>query len=121
MRPFRLVSKDINIMIVANTRKEAFAKFFKKLKAKEIGIEEIGNLVMLHDKDEEYPFRTVPSLFLLGLMDEETAIANIAEVVGSNPTQAGKMLYNAAEKDKWIVKAVTGKPLKHFPPLHEET
>jgi len=114
------VSKDIDIIIVAKNRKHAFAKFFKKLKDKEIGLDQIGHLVMLHDEEEEYPFRTMPSLFLLGLVDEETAIANLIECVGVNETQGGEMLYKAAEKDKWIVKAVTGKSLKHFPPLPEE-
>ena len=120
MRPFRIKMKDAEIIIVAKNRTQAFGKFFKKIIDKEISLENIGMIVELYDKNEDYPFRTVPSLFLLGIIEEEVAIASIQNTVNCNDVEAGQMLYKAAEKDKWIVKAATGKPLKKFPPFPRE-
>ena len=116
MKFYRLHTKDAQVGIRAKSRKEAFAKFFKDVVDGKIQLSELGNIVILHDGKTEYPFRTVPSLFILGLMNETAAISNIASCISSDRVEASKMLYKAIEKDKWIYKAVMGKQPKIWPP-----
>jgi len=118
MNLYKIQTKDIKVLIKAKSRGEAFGKFFKDIVDGKLPLSKIGNIVILNDGKEDYPFRVIPSLFILGFMDEETAIANIKNCIGNiDEVEAGRILYKSVKTDKWIYKAVHGREPSMFPPI----
>jgi len=108
MKAYRISTKDDKTIITANSRKEAIARYFLQIADGEVSLDRIGNLVTITDPDngEEYPFRTVPSLWLLGVLDRETAELNIRVLLGVGEEESRDLLLMTAKQDKWIVDAV---------------
>ena len=103
---YKLTTKDEKILIKAKNREEAFAKFFKDILKGKIPLGNIGQIVTLHDRKDEYPFRTVPALYLLGVIDREIATSNVSMVLECSKIEAEIMLESCIAEDKWIIKAV---------------
>ena len=95
--------KGGKMRIIAENRDEAFAKFFKLVSEDKISIEDLGNIVILHDRKEDYPFRTVPLLWQMKLIDKQTAIANIVACTGAETKEAEKMLYKYSFNDSRLI------------------
>jgi hypothetical protein len=96
-------SKTSKFICLARNKKEAYAKFFLKVLNGEIPLEEIGLLITLYEGKHEYGLRTVPILYLLGVIDLETAIYNIQKPLGISREEALQLLKMAVEQDKWII------------------
>jgi len=92
--------------VKARNRKEAYAKFFFAVQNGEINFRDLGHIIVLKDGKDEYPFRTVPSLWLLGIIDQDTAIANIRLAVGCSEHEAFELLIKTAHQDSWILTEV---------------
>ena len=103
--PWRITSKNLDVIVFAPTRKEALVKFFASINDQML--EKLGQVVLTSqegDKEEEdeVPFRTVPTLVNMGLMDEEEGAANIAKTVGISEDEASEMLSKLRIKDQWL-------------------
>ena len=97
-----LSTKEDKVLIEANSREDAFRNYFHSLK--KITLDKLGQIVVLKDEDgEEYPFRTVPALVLLGLMNFNSGILNVAEITGCSIGESEDLLLRAMEQDKWII------------------
>jgi len=92
--------------VKARNRKEAYAKFFFAVQNGEINFRDLGHIIVLKDGKNEYPFRTVPSLWLLGIIDQDTAIANIRLAVGCSEHEAFELLLKTAHEDSWILEEI---------------
>lgn len=107
-KKYRITTKDLDVEVEAESREGAIRNFFKLLKLFwHDWKDKLGQIASVHDGGEEYPFRLVPSLYNMGLIDEETAIANLLRVFGEQPTpeavnDARIMLWALAETDRWM-------------------
>lgn len=107
MKLFKIHTKDDVAIVEAKTRQIAFAKYFKEVVENKIPIEKLGNILMLKDNGEEYPIRTLPILWLMGVVDDEQAIQTLIEIeVATSRTEARKLLKKCAEQDRWIAEAI---------------
>jgi len=111
MKRYRVTSGKLDIMVEGANRKEAIQNFFKLVKIFwKSWRSKLAQIAILHDNEEEYAFRLVPSLFNLGLIDEQTAIQNLLLVFGEAPTptnlmEARIMLHRLAAEDKWMTQS----------------
>jgi len=95
--------KDRNVTFKAKNRDYAFAKLFKDVADDKIRISELGNIVMLHAHKDDYPFRTVPLLWQMKLIDGDTAVANIMEVTGVSKKEAELLLTKYSYEDSRLI------------------
>jgi hypothetical protein len=102
-RIFYMHTKTDKVLIKAKNRDEAFAKFFKDVEDGKIGLDTLGNIVILFDRREEYPFRTVPLLWQMKLIDASTAVSNIMACTGVNKKEAEEMLGEYGFKDSRLI------------------
>jgi len=107
-QPYLLTSKNVQLIIFAKDRFSAFRKFFLKIKNNEIAKDQIGQVVLLHEKNKsegkEYGLRTVPSLWNLKIIDTDEAVANIRFLFQDmSYEEAYKFLVQCAKEDKKIV------------------
>jgi len=102
-RIFYMHTKTDKVLIKAKNRDEAFAKFFKDVEDGKIGLETLGNIVILFDRREEYPFRTVPLLWKMMVINDETAIASLQSILDVSRNKARKMLEKYGEKDARLI------------------
>ena len=106
---YRITSRNLDVQIEGETKEEAIRNFFKLLKV--LWYEwrhKLGQIAIVHENGKEYPFRIVPSLYNLGLLDENTAIYNILMMIGQKPTpmniqKAKLFLKRVAKEDEWMV------------------
>ena len=105
---YSLETKDDKIIISAKSREEAWRKYFHGLKHGDL--KKLGQILILKDEEgNEYPFRTAPSLVLLGLLDFPTGAANVSETIGipgDEPLVAAEVLLKCMIKDMWILEEV---------------
>lgn len=106
MKVYKIEYKKGIFLCMARNREQAFAKFFLNVLNGVITLEELGQVIFLIDGRKQYPFRTVPTLMLLGLIDEETAIYNISKITGATREEAKHLLYHALESDKWVIEEI---------------
>ena len=117
MESYEVYSKDVNYVVRARSRRHAFASLFLRVKRGEIEKKEVGQLVMVKgpDDDDEVPFRTVPTLLNMELIDDETALYNVAHVIYSvdpgeltddQVDELTKIINGAREQDSWIVDVI---------------
>jgi len=98
---FIITTKDDKMTVVAKTKEDALRKYFRSLE--DIDLSKIGNIVMLQDdKGDEYPFRTVPSAVLLGLLDFPSGVLNIQNCMGTSEIESEQLLLQTMIKDVWI-------------------
>ena len=105
---YRVETKDLNIEVEAENKEDAIRNFFKLVKLfwKDWKIK-IGQIAILYDEGRAYPFRTLPSIYNMGLIDEETAVASLLKAFNEQLTpeaisDARIMLYALADRDKWM-------------------
>ena len=102
-KQFLIHTTGVVYPVKASTRKEAYAKFFLDIKQGKIPLKDVGQIIILKDGKDEYPFRTCPSLWLLGIIDTDTAILNIRRTIGGDDIAALEMLVKTARQDRWII------------------
>lgn len=93
MNIYRLESKDVAMEIAAENRMDAFVKFFISILDGKTKICEIGNLVTTYENGEEYPFRTLPVIWLLGLITDEEALNTLPVLLKTNKEKKQKRLF----------------------------
>lgn len=107
MKIYKVETMGETILINAETRKEAYAKFFIEVKEGRYPMDKIGGLINVTDPDdgEDYPFRTTPTLWLMELISPETAFATIEGMLGLDPSSddSANMLMQSARQDGWIL------------------
>jgi hypothetical protein len=105
MSTFTLKSGEVETVVSASDRQAAFARFFERVVEDNL-VDDIGQVVRLHDGDEKYPMRTVPALYAAGAIEYERAVANVVEATETNRAEADRLLQDAAETDAWAVEGV---------------
>lgn len=103
MPQYIIETKSDKVLISAIDREHAFAKYFKDIAEGDVDIAKIGNIIMLKDGTEEYPFRTVPLLWKMGILGTKHAIDSIVATVGGTRKEAKDMLKRAADSDARLV------------------
>jgi len=106
MNLFEIVYKNGSVHILAENKEEAYAKFFKMIVDHEISLDDIGHVIILKEDGKEYPFRTVPTLYNLGIMDRRTAVVNLSSLLGIPLQMSDKLLFISSEEDKWVADKV---------------
>lgn len=102
MPRFAITSNKVFMYIEAGNLREAWKKFFKKVREKNL-ISEIGHIAILTDeRKRRYIFRTVPALYAGGAIDRETAILNIMHILKVSREEAENMLDEFSKKDSWV-------------------
>lgn len=102
-RIYVIDSKKDKTIIKAKNRDEAFAKFFKDVEDGKLPLKELGNVIILHDRKEQYPFRTVPLLWQMKLIDGSVAVSNIMACTGVSQKEAEEMLGEYGFKDSRLI------------------
>jgi len=114
MPKYKIKTKDIEDFIEAKDRLDSIKIFFKQVKATwpkyKTALGHIGFSYELNG-NEPIPFRIVPSLFNLGLIDEDEAIANLIKLFDDKPlprtiSEYRIMLMVLADHDKWLTEAI---------------
>lgn len=102
---YRVTTKNVDTNIPAKNRQEAYAKLFLSVKNGDIKIDDLGGILMLYDEGEEYPFRTVPTLWLMELISPSMAFATLENMLGLDPStdDAANLLLESARQDMWIL------------------
>ena len=96
--------EDKVVVITAKDRDHAFAKYFKDVFAEQtVSLEKIGNVIMLKDGQEEYPFRTVPLLWKMGIIGTKNAIDNLVSVLKVSRKEAKNLLKKYGDADAHLV------------------
>lgn len=111
MKRFLIEYKNGIYYTKARSKREAFAKFFLAVQNGKIKLDDVGQIIILKYGKYECPFRTVPSLWLLKVIDQETALINIQLTVGCSKKEALELLFETAHKDSWILEEV--EKIKH--------
>ena len=106
-RLYFMQTKNDKVLIKAKDPDEAFAKFFKDVEDGKVPLENLGNIVILHDRKDEYPFRTVPLLFQMKLIDASTAVSNIMACTGVSQKEAEQMLLKHSFKDSRLIPIIS--------------
>lgn len=74
---YTIETKGKKFVINANNKSRAYKKFFENVLNGKISLDEIGLVLTI---DGDYALRTVPILYYLKILDEETALANIEQL-----------------------------------------
>ena len=107
MKRYRIVTKDLSVDVVASDIREAWIEFFRMLKEEWENLKSrVGVIALLYDGKEAYPFRTPPTLYNLGLIDEETAVKAIQVVAEVSKKEARRMLKVFTKADGWVVEGI---------------
>ena len=103
---FKLTTRDVTAFIHAENRKEAFARFFLRVKKGEIELDQLGGLVISKegkDEGDDVAFRVTPALWLLELIPNGVAFAHIEKMLGVDSEEAAELLIKSANQDMWIL------------------
>lgn len=105
MKQFIIQTKNDKVLVTAEDRDHAFAKYFYDIINQKVPLEKVGNLVMLKTKEDDDPiaFRTAPLLWKMGVIGTKCAVDNIVKCVGCSRVCAKVMLRNAANEDARLV------------------
>ena len=107
MKLYNVSTMGEKILINAENRKEAYARFFIEIKEGKYPLDKIGGLISVRDPDdgEDYPFRTTPTLWLMELIPPETAFATIESMLSLDPSSddSANLLLQSAKQDMWIL------------------
>ncbi len=104
MKSYKITTKNLTMVIEASSRLEATRKWFQKIK-KEVWqgkstLEKLGHIAMVHEKGkEDIPFRIAPAIYVMGLIDKDTAIEAIRNVLDCNEQEAISFLGTALLND----------------------
>ncbi len=100
---FIIETKSDKVLIEAEDKDHAFAKYFKDIIEQKIPLEKIGNLIMLSDGKEQYPMRTVPLLWKMGVIGTKLAVDNLVEILRVSRFEAKKLLKECADADARLI------------------
>jgi len=104
-------SREVSVDVEGDTPEECIRNFFKLVKYFwRDWRSKLGQIAILHLEDGSIiPFRIVPSLYNLGLLDEQLAVANLMRTLFGPDTpvaiainEARELLRVLAEEDKWM-------------------
>ena len=109
---FVIETKDDKVLIEAEDKDHAFAKYFKDIVEQNIPLEKIGNIIMLNDGEEQYPMRTVPLLWKMGAIGTRCAVDNLVEVLGVSRFEAKKLLKKYGDVDARLVPLIDDSKLR---------
>jgi hypothetical protein len=68
-----------------------------------IDLGKIGNIIMLKDGKEEYPFRVAPLLWKMGVIGTKNAIDNIISCIGGTRKEAKRLLRKYGDADARLI------------------
>ncbi|RLI14387.1 hypothetical protein DRO41_05870 [Candidatus Bathyarchaeota archaeon] len=100
---FIIETKDDRVLIEAQDKDHAFAKYFKDISEHKIPLEKIGNVIILSDGKDEYPMRTVPLLWKMGVLETKLAIDNLVRVLGVSHFEAERLLKKYGDIDARLI------------------
>ena len=107
---YEVTTMGEKILIRAENRQEAYARFFLDVKRGVYPLDKIGGLIMIRDPEdgEEYPFRTTPTLWLMELIPAGVAYATIENMLDldSGSDESANLLIKGANQDRWILKEI---------------
>jgi hypothetical protein len=110
MKIYETKTMNETLLINAETREEAYARFFLDIKRGRYPLEKTGAIIMVTDPDdgEEYAFRTTPTLWLMKLIPAGVAFATIERLLDldSSRDESATLLLNSAMQDHWILKEI---------------
>ena len=116
MTKFKIVTKDLIMMIEAKNRLEATRKWFAKVKSEiwegRDTFEKIGHIAnFVFEKEEDnIPFRTAPAFYAMGLLDEDTTIQGITRVCNCSKVEASVLLLEMLKNDKKFIPKLKATP-----------
>jgi hypothetical protein len=102
MNEYLVKSKDYKINVIAETRDDAFALFFKSIIDDKVSLLKLGHLAMIEEDGEEYGLRTAPILVILGYLDRDLAIDGISNLLGISILDAEEVLKQCIKDDRRI-------------------
>lgn len=115
MKLYELTTMGETVLISAENRKRAYARFFVDVKNGVYPMDKIGGIISVKDPDdgEDYAFRTTPTLWLMELIPAGVAYATIENMLGldSGADESANILISASNQDAWIldeIKAIEG-------------
>jgi hypothetical protein len=100
---FIVETKDDKVLIEAEDKDHALAKYFKDIIEQNISLEKIGSIIILSDGEEQYPMRTVPLLWKMGALSTRLALDNLQQVLGISRFEAKKLLRKYGDVDAHLV------------------
>jgi hypothetical protein len=107
MKAYPLTTMGETVLIMAENRKRAYARFFLDVKTGKYPMDKIGGIISVKDPDdgEDYPFRTTPTLWLMELIPAGVAFATIENMLelDSNGDESARLLISASREDEWIL------------------
>ena len=105
MKAFPIHTKGETTLVTTETRKEAYAKFFLEVKKGNIGLDKIGCIIVAEEDGEEYPFRSIPTLWLMELIPLRVALVTLEKMLDldSSSDEAATILVDSAKQDMWIL------------------
>lgn len=107
-KKFIIHTKNDKVLIEAEDRDHAFAKYFYDVINEKVTLDKIGGIIMLRDEHmksegEEIACRTAPLLWKMGIIGTQPAINNICSCTGVTHKEAKVMLKNAADADARLI------------------
>ncbi len=103
MPEYLITTKSDKVLITQKDREHAFAKYFKDIAEGGIDLNKIGNIITLNDGKEDYPFRTVPLLWKMGVIGTKNAMDNIVSCLGVTRKEAKQLLRKYGEADARLI------------------
>ena len=103
MKQYVITTKGDKVLITAEDRDHAFAKYFKDIIERKIPLDKVGSILMLMDGNVEIPIRTVPLLWRMGIVCTDCAITNIVDCTGVLRSEAKEILKEASDKDARLI------------------
>ena len=107
MKRYNVKTMGETVLIFAADRKEAYARFFLDIKNGKYPLDKVGGIIMVKDPDDdqEYAFRTTPTLWLMEMIPAGVAFATIEKMLDldSASDESANLLIEAAKADGWIL------------------
>lgn len=100
---FLIETKGDRALIEASSTDEALAEYFADVVEGKVPLERIGNIVVLRDGRDEYPMRTVPLLWKIGLLNKEEAVSSLANMLEVTKSEAEELLERCGRADSHLI------------------
>jgi len=110
LKLYTICARNNVTLVEAEDKDHAFAKYFQDILENKVSLEKLGNIIVLNDHGKEYPFRTVPLLWQMGVIDDDAAIENIKNVLGIESTEEARVvLMLCAKRDARLIPMIKSK------------
>lgn len=104
---FIIETKSDKVIITAEDKDHAFARYFYDIINEKVTIDKIGQIIVMKGKMEDgkddIAFRTAPLLWKMGVIGTKCAIDGISNCVGVTRKVAKKMLKLASDEDARLI------------------